>query len=112
MQVQKVHLGSDRYSHIVIGDDYLPIKPILGFIRYLDNTDKSPHTIRAYANHLKLYWDYLTENTFNWEIISLDHLSGFVGWLRTAKANNNVISLSESLERKASTINSILGSLS
>jgi len=62
MQVQKVRLGSDRYSHIVIGDDYLPIKPILSFIRYLDNTDKSPHTIRAYANHLKLYWDYLTEN--------------------------------------------------
>ena len=48
MQVQKVHLGSDRYSHIVIGDDYLPIKPILGFIRYLDNTDKSPHTIRPF----------------------------------------------------------------
>lgn len=112
MQVQKVCLGPDRYSHIVIGDDYLPIKPILGFIRYLDNIDKSPHTIRAYANHLKLYWDYLTENKFNWQTVSLDQLSGFVGWLRTSKANDNVISITESLNRKASTINAILGSLS
>lgn len=111
MQVQKVRLGPDHHSYIVLGNDHLPIKPILRFIRYLDNTDKSIHTIRAYANHLKLFWDYLTDNKFDWSIITLDQLSGFVSWLRTSNTANNVIDINDIAYRKSTTINSILGCL-
>lgn len=112
MKVQKVRLSPNRYSYIVLDDKHLPIQPILSYIRYLDNTDKSSHTVRAYANHLKLYWDYLGEYHLDWAKITLEGLSGFVGWLRNTNQSQNVIDLRESLNRKSTTINSILGCLS
>ena len=44
---------------IVVGDDHLPIDPIYRFLAYLDDVERSPNTIRSYAHHLKLFWDYL-----------------------------------------------------
>ena len=111
MQVQKVRLSANHYSYIVLDNNYRPIQPILSFIRHLDHIDKSPNTLRAYANHLKLYWDYLAENAIDWSTVSLEQLSAFVGWLRHPKTETNVIALNESQTRKHSTINSILGSL-
>lgn len=60
MKVQAVKLDGINRIWLVINHDGKPVKPISQFIRYLYNIDKSPHTLRAYANHLKLYWDYLT----------------------------------------------------
>ena len=113
MIVQKVSLDFDRHSYIVLDNDYSPIKPILKFIRHLDNTGKSIHTVRSYAHHLKLYWDYLNENDLAWATITLEHLSEFVGWLRTNKsfASDNVIDLEQRVQRQASSINSLLGCL-
>lgn len=88
---------------------FLPIEPITNFIRYLNNIDKSSHTIRAYANHLKLFWEYLSLAGYEWKTITIDSLAGFVGWLRKKDQNKNVIFLAESIDRKSSTINAILG---
>ena len=44
---------------LVLDANHLPIQPIETFIRYLHYTEKSPHTILSYANHLKLFWEYL-----------------------------------------------------
>ena len=112
MKVQKIRLAPDFCTWIVLGPNYLPIEPITSFIRYLNNTDKSPHTMRAYANHLKLYWEYLLKNDFDWKTVKLDCLAGFVGWLRQHDSYTNVISISGELNRKSSTINSILGCIS
>ncbi len=112
MKVQKIQLGVNHHSYIVIDNDYLPVKPILRFIRYLDNCDKSINTVRAYANHLKLFWDYLAENAIEWQKITLDQLSAFIRWLRSTKENDKIIYLNESQQRKSTTINSILGCLS
>lgn len=112
MKVQRVHLADSRISYIVTGSDFLPIKPISSFIRYIDNTDKSIHTIRAYANHLKLYWEYLAKYSLSWDSVSLSEIAGFVGWLRCQTDNNKVIDLVSVQDRKSTTINSILGCLS
>ncbi len=55
MKVQKIQLCANHHSYIVIDNDYLPVKPILRFIRYLDNCDKSINTVRAYAIRSGVY---------------------------------------------------------
>lgn len=59
MKVQKIKLSPYEYSWLVLDNKHLPIKPITEFIRYLNNVDKSPFTVRSYAYHLKLYWEFL-----------------------------------------------------
>lgn len=82
MKVQKIKLSPYDYSWIVLDNNHLPIVPITEFIRYLNNIDKSPFTVRSYAHHLKLYWEFLKAKQLDWAQIRLSGLATFVGWLR------------------------------
>lgn len=113
MKVQKIKLSPYDYSWLVLDDWHLPVKPITEFIRYLNNVDKSPFTVRSYAYHLKLYWEFLQTRQLDWTKISLSGLAAFVGWLRELDNEPRVINITEARwARKPATINVILGCLS
>ena len=110
MKVQKVSLGAHHYTWLVLDDDHLPIQPISTFLRYLTNLEKPAATIRAYANHLKLYWEFITLEKLNWTTITLEEISSFINWLRFMHPNVVSVTVSNDLaQRKASTVNCILG---
>jgi len=44
---------------LVLDDSYLPIAPILAFLKFLDGLGRSPHTIRTTDYRLKLFWEFL-----------------------------------------------------
>ncbi|HAT8621054.1 site-specific integrase [Legionella pneumophila serogroup 1] len=91
MKVQKIKLSPYDYSWIVLDNNHLPIKPITDFIRYLNNIDKSPFTVRSYAHHLKLYWEFLEAKQLNWVKINLSGLAAFVGWLCELNAQDSMV---------------------
>lgn len=49
MKVQKIKLSPYDVSWLVLDNNHLPITE---FIRYLNNIDKSPFTVRSYAHGL------------------------------------------------------------
>lgn len=110
MKIQKAKLDDHRYTWLVLGSDYLPIKPIQAFTRYLENLERSPNTLRAYVNHLKLYWEYLSTIDKSWEEITLDNLAEFVSWLRIQ--NNPTALQGQESKRLESTVNAILTAVS
>ncbi len=113
MKVQRIKLSAYDYSWLVLDNNHLPIKPITEFIRYLNNVEKSPFTVRSYAYHLKLFWEFLDVKQLDWTKINLSSLSDFVAWLRKLNSNDQVIDLFEDKSsRKPATINVILGCLS
>ena len=110
-EVQKARLpGSERSIWLVVGDDFLPIEPIRRFLDYLNDLERSPNTVRAYAYHLKLFWDYLQERELDWRHVGLGERAGFVAWLR--RGSSRVVSLEEQQARRSeSTINAILSAV-
>jgi integrase/recombinase XerD len=74
--------NSTRQIWLVLDDDYQPIEPILAYLSHLNNLEKSPNTIRSYAYDLKLYWEFLSSQSINWQKIKLDNLTEFIHWLR------------------------------
>lgn len=111
MHVQRVHLGTHHYTWLVIDNDYLPVKPIASYLSYLTNIEKSPNTVQAYANHLKLFWEFLTLNEFCWKSIKLNNLAEFINWLRHERGN--IIALKSAfVKRQPSTVNAILTAVS
>lgn len=83
MKVQRVLLPeTERWSWLVLADDYLSIPPILTCLRFLHDLDHSPNTIRSSAHHLKLFWDYLHETHLDWMQVDIAHLAAFIAWLR------------------------------
>ena len=111
MKVQKVRLPeSDKITWLVLGYDYLPIEPIREFLSYLINLERSPNTVKSYAYHLKLYWQYLAESKLDWDGINFVELAEFITWLRSP--TGNVISLQEvEAKRTEATVSVILTSV-
>lgn len=110
MHIQRICLNPNHYSWLVINDDGLPVLPIQEFIRYLEYTEKSPNTIRAYAHHLKLFWEFLTTEQSDWKTISITELARFVHWLRSN--DSDVICLTGDSKRTEVTVNTIVTCLS
>ena len=91
MKVQKIRLPNVVQPHwIVIGEDYLPVEPIGQYLLYLHNIQKSPLTIRTYAHHLKIYWEYLETTKQNWKKISIDTIANFIARI-SGLVHENVI---------------------
>ncbi len=110
MKVQRIKLGENQYSWIVLDEQMMSIEPIEKFIAYLIFTEKSPDTVKSYATHLKLFWQYLSESKKNWLNIDIGDIASFVHWLRSDKSK--IISIENPTKRKESTINAILSAIS
>ncbi|MEH2086092.1 tyrosine-type recombinase/integrase [Nostoc sp.] len=111
MKVQRVRIpNGEKVTWIVLGDDYLPVEPIRQYLAYLENIERSPNTIRSYAHHLSLYWEYLQTYDLDWTQVSVIELAEFMAWLRSP--NPQVASIQEMVaKRTESTVNVILTSV-
>jgi integrase/recombinase XerD len=49
-------------SWTVLGEDQLPIQPVERFLAYLASIEKSPNTIKGYAQDLKDWFTYLARH--------------------------------------------------
>ena len=112
MKVQRVSLpDSAKVTWMVLNDDYLPVEPVESFLSYLRNIERSPNTVRAYAYHLRLYWEYLQSRHLDWTGISIVELADFMFWLRSPEPDK-VLSMQEQVaKRTESTVNAILTSV-
>ncbi|MHC5773955.1 tyrosine-type recombinase/integrase [Nostoc sp.] len=112
MKVQRVRIPkSEKLTWIVLGDDYLPIEPIQQYLAYLESIERSPNTIRSYAHHLSLYWEYLQTYDLDWTQVSVIELAEFMAWLRSPNPQK-VASMQEVVaKRTESTVNVILTSV-
>ncbi|MEA5516959.1 tyrosine-type recombinase/integrase [Nodularia sp. UHCC 0506] len=107
MQVNKGITTEGREIWMVLNDDYSPVIPIYDYLRYLENKNYSPNTIKAYARNLKLYWEFLESREIDWIQITILKLSEFIHWLKTS--SSKIINLSSPrMGRTEKTINHIL----
>lgn len=91
MEVVKVKTEEGKERYFVADDDGLPIKPILKFIRFKDNTNYARNTLRMYCQHLKLYFEYLQQRELDFQKVTIDDLALFVNWLQNPYKSLNVI---------------------
>ena len=83
VKVQKVVKPNNQISWIVLDNEFKPVVPILEFTKFLEATDKSPNTIKAYNHHLKLYWQFLQQDQINWTEVGIKDLANFIRWLQS-----------------------------
>src|SRR6266478_435788 len=57
--VQPVELADGDRTWTVLGADHRQVGPVEEFLEYHRVTGSSPHTVRAYAKALQLWWRYL-----------------------------------------------------
>ena len=102
--MQKVLASSGEVSWTVLGDDGLPVEPVEAYLAHLSALERSPNTLRAYAQGLKLWMEFLNLQQVDWADAGVERVSRFVAWLRAPAANVIVLDASAS-RRAASTVN-------
>lgn len=110
MKVSKKLMPDGYYSWTVINPTKQPINPIDRYLDYLYHLQKSPNTLRAYAYHLKHYWQYLDVKQLVWSQVNLEQLAGFITWLRLPTPNIVVLHSAVS-QRTESSINAALAAI-
>jgi integrase len=111
MKVQRVRLPETQdVTWLVLDDDYVPVEPVLSYLKFLHALDRSPNTIRAVAHHLKQFWEYLRDAHLCWTEVDVAQLAGFITWLR--RHDPQVVSIEPQQARRTNaTIDQTLGSV-
>lgn len=111
MRVQRVLLPeTDRVTWLVLDDEYVPVEPILSYLKFLYDLDRSPNTIRAVSYHLKQFWEYLRDAHLDFQEVDVAQLAGFISWLR--RPDPHVVSIEPKPPRRTNaTIDQTLSSV-
>jgi integrase/recombinase XerD len=102
--------GGGAESWTLIGDDRRPVAPVEAYLAWLSRIERSPNTVRSYAQDLKAFWAYLTARGLVWDRLTLEQLGLFTAWLR--QPADNVLLLGGAEPRRAtSTVNRMLSAV-
>lgn len=93
MKVQEVKLDNNQRRYLLVDGNGLPIIPVAKYLKYIDNSEKSPNTQKTYCYALKLYFEYLEGTDVDYRNVNINILSDFVGWLRNPYENNKIANL-------------------
>lgn len=105
MVVQKVLApGSGWVSWTVLGEDGLPVAAVEAYLAHLSALERSPNTVRAYAQSLQLWLGFLAERGVDWREATVEQVSRFVAWLR-APAPNVIVLDGAAARRSPATVN-------
>lgn len=117
MYVQRIRTNENKIRYLLLDDNDEVIESVRNFLKYLDSRRLALNTLKNYAYHLKLYFEYLKEINVEYDRITednkeLDILSGFVTYLNRLDEKVIYTMYSERPERRtASTINAILSAV-
>src|SRR4051812_25050146 len=87
-----------------------PLVPVEAYLAWLSRIERSPNTVRAYAQDLKAFCEFLGARGLAWDRVSLEQLGLFVGWLRQP-AENVVLLAGAEPRRRAATVNRMLSAV-
>ncbi|MBU5310407.1 site-specific integrase [Tissierella carlieri] len=111
MKVQEVILQENKKGYMLL-DDGLPVIPVVKYIKYLDNTEKSSNTQKTYCYSLKLYFEFLKEVEKDYREININDLSDFVGWLRNPYESNKIVGIMPTKSKRTErTVNLIISAV-
>ncbi|WP_426980269.1 tyrosine-type recombinase/integrase [Bacillus pseudomycoides] len=112
MKVQKINVDNKPYPlYVLLNEEYQLVEPVMWFIKYLDNTGKSPNTIKTYCYHLKLYYEFMEQRGITLNDINFEELANFVGWLRYPTIDNVIEIKSKEAIREETTVNAVLNAV-
>jgi integrase/recombinase XerD len=112
MKVQEVLIdGKKRY--LLIDWNNKPVIPVLKYLKYIDNIEKTGNILKSYCHHLKFYFQFLNEKEKGYKDVDLDLLGEFISWLRSPYQSTKVVQFQQTkAKRSERTINYYVNSYS
>jgi Phage integrase, N-terminal SAM-like domain len=80
-RAQRVRNVDGSTSATVLGPEGV-VAPVEKYLAFLDDLNRSSHTVRGYASDLALYFEFLSERGVEWPAAAMADLAAFSAYLR------------------------------
>lgn len=117
MYVQRIRTQEDKKRYILLDDEFQIVDIVKDFLKYLDSRRYAENTLKNYCYHLKLYFEFLQENEYNYkelveEKLEIKVFSEFMKWLNKVDGKVIYTQYAERPNRRdEATINAILSAV-
>ncbi|PHJ38280.1 hypothetical protein P378_10635 [Desulforamulus profundi] len=82
MRVETVTTPDGKTRYMLVGSDSEPVLPVMRFIKFKDNSGAARNSLRAYCQHLKLFFEFLEQEELDYRKINIDDMADFMRWLQ------------------------------
>ena len=99
---------------VVLFDDEMKIvEPVYNYLKFKRNadTDIALNTLKAKGSDLKIYWEFLCKEGYEYKDVTPNIIGEFVEYLREPNITDGIVSLYAKSKRVAATINRMLSTL-
>ncbi|WP_432573394.1 tyrosine-type recombinase/integrase [Kineococcus sp. SYSU DK005] len=111
MAVREVVMPDGAKSFTLLDEDGVLVDVVDAFLTYLTVTERSPHTVRAYAYDLATYWHFLGISDVAWDRVNPAMIGDYIHHLRWFTAAPGVTPLRPQPRRAESSVNRMLAAL-
>lgn len=100
----------DGIDTVVLLDDEMKIvKPVYDYLKFQRQKDKALNTLKANGNDLRIFWEFLNVNGYEYDKVTPNMIADFIDYLRSGK--DGVTSIYKESTRTNRTINRILSTI-
>lgn len=112
MRVETVTTPDGKTRYMLVGSDGEPVLPVMRFIKFKDNSGAARNSLRAYCQHLKLFFEFLEQENLDCRQVSIDDMASFMRWLQNPYGNLKVIPVTPvTSPRKPATVNTVISTV-
>lgn len=107
----KLHVIESTGKEIIVllDDEMRIVKPVYDFLKFQRQKDKALNTLKANGNDLRIFWEFLSINGYEYDKVTPNLIADFIDYLR--KGDNNLTSIHKESVRTNRTINRILSTI-
>ena len=110
MELHKIKYKNED-TFVLLDDNMKLVKPVYDYLKHLRQKDRAINTIKANCNDLKLYWDFLNKERYDYYEVTPKIIGEFIEYLREPNPTDNLVSIYAESKRTGKTINRILSTV-
>jgi len=103
--------SKNKDTVVLLDDNMRIIKPVYDYLKYLRLKDRALNTLKANGTDLKIYWNFLNENCYEYNEVTPNKIGEFIEYLREPKDIDGIVTLYAESQRTPRTINRILSTV-
>jgi integrase/recombinase XerD len=112
IRVDTVVTSDGRTRYMLVDSSCDPVLPVLKYLKFRDNGDAARNSLRAYCQHLKLYFEFLEQQGLDYRQVSIDDMATFMRWLQNPFGSLKIAPVTPvSSTRGAKTVNTYISTV-
>lgn len=112
LRVEALITSEHKTRYMLVNALGEPVEPVLRYIKFKDNTGSARNTLRAYCYHLKLFFEFLEQESLSYYNIGIDEIAVFMRWLQNPYRSLKVSPMKNTtIARTARTINTVISTV-